>query len=182
VLRQGVGYLVRQNMEALSDGSQDAAVLDPATIDWSAVAAGRLALRLRQRPGDQNMMGQIKFMFPNRLGVYLHDTPFKALFAGVQRAESSGCVRLADAPRLAQWLAPDAAGRLGEAGEPEHRVDLPEPVPVYIVYFTVAADSGGVRLRDDIYGRDAALLAQIDDAPSAGTRAPAEGAVWVAGR
>jgi murein L,D-transpeptidase YcbB/YkuD len=173
VLRQGVGYLESQNMEVLADGSPDAAVLDPATVDWPAVAAGRAVLRLRQRPGEQNMMGQIKFMFPNRLGVYLHDTPFKALFAGARRAESAGCVRLADAARLAQRLAPEAARQLGAAGPPEHRVDLPEPIAVYIVYFTAGPDPDGLHLREDIYGRDAALLAQIDGRSAATGVSPA---------
>ncbi|MFL5296903.1 MAG: L,D-transpeptidase family protein [Phenylobacterium sp.] len=165
VLRQGVSYLTGQNMEVLSDWSPQAVALDPTQVDWAAVAAGDVALRVRQRPGGQNMMGKVKFIFPNPLGVYLHDTPLKALFAGARRTESAGCVRLADAPRLARWLAPDAARRLDEPGEPETRVDLPTPIPVYLVYFTVAPSPDGqaVVTRKDIYGRDAVLTAGLRD-------------------
>jgi len=163
VLREGTGYLEAQNMEVLSDWSADAVAVDPNVIDWAAVAAGRTVLRMRQRPGGQNMMGHIKFMFPNRLGVYLHDTPLRGFFAQAQRTESAGCVRLGDAPRLAQWLAPAAAAELDAPGAPEQRVDLPEPTPVYIVYFTAAPAAGGVEIRKDIYGRDPPLLAQLAD-------------------
>jgi murein L,D-transpeptidase YcbB/YkuD len=157
VLRRGLGYLAERQMEALSDWSETAQVLDPSTIDWAAVAGGRQTLRMRQRPGAQNMMGQIKFMFPNQLGVYLHDTPLKGLFHDGRRAESAGCVRLADAPRLAARLAPEAAVRLDASGLPEERVDLPSAVPVYLVYFTVAP-SPGQPPREDIYHRDPPLL------------------------
>ena len=80
------------------------------------------------------MMGRIKFMMPNELGIYLHDTPHHDLFARADRRLSSGCVRLEDAPRLARWL---FGGRVPRpTGAAEQRVDLPEPVPVYIAYFT----------------------------------------------
>ena len=155
VVRGGVGELQAQNMEVLSDWSADAYVLDPADVDWSAVAAGRIQVRVRQKPDQRNMMGQIKFMFPNRLGIYLHDTPLKSLFAGRERTESAGCVRLADAPRLARWLAPDAAAQVGAVGEPEQRFDLPVPTPVYITYFTAFPGPEGLAVRKDIYNRDA---------------------------
>src|SRR5205085_6234693 len=116
VLKQGLGYFRGQDFEALSDWTDEAAVLDPATIDWRAVAAGRQALRVRQRPGPSNMMGEVKFMFPNDLGVYLHDTPNKALVQEAVRNFSSGCVRLEDARRLARWLMGPAAAQVGAPG------------------------------------------------------------------
>src|SRR3546814_6023507 len=90
--------------EALSDWTANASVLDPANIDWSAIAQGRENVRVRQLPGRNNAMGRMKFMFPNDLGIYLHDTPDKSLFSEKERQFSSGCVRLEDAPRLAKWL------------------------------------------------------------------------------
>ena len=90
------------------------------------------------------MMGRIKFMMPNDLGVYLHDTPLRHFFARADRRISSGCVRLEDAPRLARWLfRPAAAARAARA---EQRVDLPEAVPVYITYLTALPSRGGDRV------------------------------------
>lgn len=165
VLRYGAAWLDSQNMEALSDWSEDARVLSPDEVDWAAVASGQQMLRVRQRPGPHNMMGRVKFMFPNRLGVYLHDTPLRQYFAEKTRTESSGCVRLADAPKLARWLMGPKADLVGRPGAPETRVDLSRPVPVYILYFTAAPTEHGLSFRRDIYHRDAPLEASL--APAA---------------
>nr|WP_255500758.1 L,D-transpeptidase family protein [Caulobacter sp. 17J80-11] len=173
VLSEGVGYLERQRMELLSDWSDDAHVIAPSEVDWPAVAAGRRSLRVRQLPGPGNMMGQVKLMFPNPYGVYLHDTPAKELFGKAQRNFSSGCVRLEDAPRLARRLLGPAAPAIASGGVPEQRVDLAEPVPVYILYLTAAPGSWGVEFRPDVYGRDPALVAALarPSAPSVRTAA-----------
>ncbi|HEV2362907.1 MAG TPA: L,D-transpeptidase family protein [Caulobacteraceae bacterium] len=161
MLRGGPGALARQDLQAVSSPSADAAVIDPASIDWAAVAAGTGAVFLRQPPGPANMMGQIKFVFPNPLGIYLHDTPSKGLFEARQRDFSHGCVRLQDAPRLAAWLfgrplAPPP-GR-----PPEDRVALAPPVPVYIVYLTAWPGPDGLVFWPDIYHRDPSLLASME--------------------
>ena len=162
VLRQGLAYFRAQHLEALSDWSDQAKPLDPKKIDWRAVAAGRRELRVRQLPGPDNMMGQVKFMFPNELGVYLHDSPLRRFFAGDERLASAGCVRLEDASRLARWLLGEAAVAVGELpGPPETRVDLAEPVPVYMLYLTAAPTTEGLSLRKDIYRRDAPLIAEL---------------------
>lgn len=83
-------YLPRRNYEVLAGGR----VVDPASVDWSGVNLNQV--RIRQRPGSGNALGQIKFMFPNRHAVYLHDTPSKSLFARSARAFSHGCVRVQD--------------------------------------------------------------------------------------
>ncbi|HSV02836.1 MAG TPA: L,D-transpeptidase family protein [Phenylobacterium sp.] len=166
VLRYGTSYLASQNMEVLSDWTPNATVLPPASVDWRAVASGARILRVRQRPGDGNMMGQVKFVFPNQLGVYLHDTPLRQFFAQARRTESAGCVRLADAPRLARWLLGDDARLLTEPGEPEERVNLPEPVPVYIVYLTASPGPQGLVFHPDVYRRDAKLEASLTKARS----------------
>jgi murein L,D-transpeptidase YcbB/YkuD len=154
-------YLESQDMEALSDWTPDARVLSPSEINWPAVASGRQVLRVRQRPGINNMMGQVKFVFPNHFGVYLHDSPLRRYFAQTRRAESAGCVRLEDAPRLARWLIPDRVSELALPGLPESRLDLAEPIPVYIVYLTVAPENDSLAFRPDIYQRDPALMARL---------------------
>ncbi len=159
VLRQGVDYLRRARYEVLADWSEDAEAVDPSTIDWRAVAAGRKELAVRQLPGPANSMGAMKFMFPNSRGIYLHDTPNKDLFGRDDRRQSAGCVRLENAPALARWL----FGRAVRAPstDPEHNLDLPAPVPVYITYLTAAVEGDRVAFREDIYGRDRVLLAQL---------------------
>jgi murein L,D-transpeptidase YcbB/YkuD len=154
VLKSGPGLLRRENMELLSDWSDRPRVISASQVNWRSVASGKTSLRMRQRPGGSNVMGAMKFMLPNRLGIYLHDFPDKSLFARADRRISSGCVRLEDAPRLARFL---FGGRVPRpAGPaPEQRVDLPEPVPVYITYLTALPDPArGVALQRDVYARD----------------------------
>ena len=136
----------------LSDWSDEARVVDPKSVDWQAIQDGRSEARVRQLPGPNNAMGQIKFMFPNALGVYLHDTPDKALLRETGRTFSAGCVRVEDAPRLARWLFGKPI--VAKSKKPEQRIDLPQPVPVYITYMTIAADKGALVSRPDVYGRD----------------------------
>lgn len=152
VLREGVGALERQRMEVLSDWSTSAVPVDPRSVDWPAVAQGRVALRLRQKPGPRNGMGSVKFMMPNKRGIYLHDTPDRADFRHEHRLKSAGCVRVEDAERLARWLGVSARDQ-----GPEQRVALATPVPIYLVYRTVALENGRLVERPDVYGLDRAV-------------------------
>ena len=167
VLRHGLDYLAARRMEILSDWSDQPRVVDPATVDWAAVAAGRQTLRMRQLPGPDNMMGAVKLMLPNSLGVYLHDTPDKTVFNYAERTFSAGCVRLSNAMGLARRLLGGDPSAQPD-GPPEQRVDLPEPIPVYIAYFTAMPHAGGIALAQDIYRRDAPLLAELDAKAPAG--------------
>ena len=150
---RGPRVLTEERLQILSDWTDQARPLDPRRVDWRAVAAGRRLVNMRQLPGPQNMMGRVKFMLPNDLGVYLHDTPHRELFARADRRESSGCVRLEDAQRLGRWL---FDGRMPQAnGTPEQQVDLPRPIPVYITYLTVLpTGNGGLVFQRDAYRRD----------------------------
>jgi murein L,D-transpeptidase YcbB/YkuD len=151
-VRRGPGAIAGERLQVLSDWSPQARVLQPRGVNWPAVASGKRYVQLRQLPGPQNMMGRIKFMMPNDLGVYLHDTPLRDLFAGADRRQSSGCVRLEDAQRLGRWLFGGAVPR--GSGAAEQRVDLPEAVPVYITYLTALPTGDGVIFLPDPYGRD----------------------------
>lgn len=161
VLQQGLTYLTDRNYEVLSDWGDDAVTLNPSDVDWQAVAAGKQQVRLRRGPGPWNSMGDMKFMLPNDFGIYLHDVPqpTKAAFAKDDRAISNGCVRLEDAKRLQKWV---FGGTVPVAsGEPDQRVDLPRPIPVYMTYFTAVPAGGGIVFRTDFYGRDEPLLARV---------------------
>ena len=137
VLRLGTSYLQRQGYEVVTAFGKSGRVLAPESVDWRAVAEGREKVLVRQRPGPRNSMGEVKFNIPNSHGIYLHDTPRKALFAEDNRSLSHGCVRLEDAPRLARWLLgrdPDA-----EDAGPEEHVPVPGGVPIVITYLDPAA-------------------------------------------
>src|SRR6476620_3216767 len=94
VLDQGLGYLKSKGYQVLSPSGE---MLDPAKVDWRAVAAGTESVQVRQLPGPANSMGRMKFGFANSADIYLHDTPSKDLFAQDDRNLSHGCVRLEDA-------------------------------------------------------------------------------------
>ena len=160
VLEHGLIYLIERDYEVLSDWTEDATLLDPATVDWQAVADGSVTVRLRRGPGPWNSMGDMKFMIPNAFGIYLHDVPDpeKHMFAEDKRWISNGCIRLEDADRLLKWAFGEPPVPSGEA---EERVDVPDPVPVYITYFTVAPAKQGVAFRPDRYDRDEKLLARV---------------------
>ncbi|MBA3526919.1 MAG: L,D-transpeptidase family protein [Sphingomonas sp.] len=159
VVKQGVGYLREKGYEVLSDWGEDPTVVDPSTIDWKAVADGTTPIRVRQLPGPENAMGRMKFMFPNKEGVYLHDTPEKELLSEAARLFSGGCVRLEDAPRLARWLWGRDLNPTGAAAE--QNVGLPTPIPVYLTYLTAVPSGSQLTFFDDIYGRDASRVAQL---------------------
>ena len=161
VLKQGMKYLDELGYQVLDDWTENPRIIDPKTIDWKAVADGKVELKIRQLPGPHNSMGRIKFMFPNDAGVYLHDNPERELFEQAARLYSGGCVRLEDAWRLSKWL----FGRdlTWEGAGTEEPVALTYPVPVYITYLTALpnGDEGSIAYFDDVYGRDAAKLANL---------------------
>ncbi|MCX9146966.1 L,D-transpeptidase family protein [Erythrobacter sp. WG] len=144
VRREGTGVLARRRYVLCADW-RSTGRLDPAAVDWRAVAEGRAGVWVRQLPGGRNMMGAVKFMLPNYMGIYLHDTLDKSLIQRADRRLSSGCVRAEDAARLARWL----FGReiVGSDPLPDKRIDLAEPVPVFITRLTTGVENGRVRFR-----------------------------------
>jgi L,D-transpeptidase YcbB len=108
---------------------------------------------VRQRPGPHNMMGTVKFMLPNPLGIYLHDTPMRGLFGDASRTDSAGCVRLQHPARLGAWMFGQKQA-FDSKGAPDQRVNLPTPVPVYILYLTAQPGADGISYPPDIYSRD----------------------------
>jgi murein L,D-transpeptidase YcbB/YkuD len=166
VVKQGRAYLNRQGYEVLSNWGDHAKVIDPMTIDWKAVVAGQIHVRMRQKTGPSNSMGKMKFMFPNKQGIWLHDTPEKDVLDEADRLDSNGCVRLADAQRLARWLFGRTLKTKGT--RPEQKVALNDKVPVYITYLTAVPSGSSIVFFDDVYGRDSRRMA---DAGSAATMA-----------
>lgn len=165
-IRKDLGYLAKRHMRVLTADKRE---VDPATVDWRRYSGRNLPYLIRQDPGPENALGQVKFMFPNAHAVYLHDTPERKIFLRAERAFSSGCIRIEDAHRLATLL-------LGAEGRSEsevealfaetatRRVPLARPVPILIYYWTVAIeDDGDVLFKPDLYDRDAEVLAALDN-------------------
>lgn len=156
-LRRNPAKVAGQNIRVL-DGST---VVDATAVDWSQVTPANFPYRLRQDPGAANPLGRVKFLFPNRYDVYLHDTSKPGLFERSQRTFSHGCIRVSRPLELAQYLlrhdpkwTREAIDAAAEAGR-ERVVPLTEEVPVHILYWTAWVDEHGVlQLRNDVYQRD----------------------------
>jgi len=117
--------------------------------------------RVRQRPGRDNALGLVKFLFPNEHNVYMHDTPQKSLFGRAQRDFSHGCIRVANPIGLAEFVLGWDRARIVDAmqrGRDNRWVPVEQPIPVYLLYSTAVVDeSGRLFFFEDIYGHDAEL-------------------------
>ncbi len=162
-LRQDAGYLLRQNIHVLRGGSR----IDPYSVNWNAISPAAFPFRLRQDPGTKNALGRIKFMFPNRFNVYIHDTPAKSLFSKSKRVFSHGCIRVENPPELAEVLLKEQGWSLNKvnsaiAARKKRVVNLKEPIPVHITYLTAWVNKdGSTHFREDVYGRDKRLAAAL---------------------
>jgi murein L,D-transpeptidase YcbB/YkuD len=172
-VRKDPGYLAEKGMKVFQGWGADTKEIDPNSVDWSKVTAATFNYRFRQDPGPVNSLGRVKFMFPNKFDVYLHDTPARELFQKTARAFSSGCIRIEKPVELAEYLL---------RGDPrwnrdailnaidrrvEQTVQLREAVPVHLLYWTAWVDAAGmVHFREDIYGRDRPLADALAEKPA----------------
>lgn len=145
--------------------------IDRATVDFTKYTTRSFPYAMRQPPSQSNALGLVKFMFPNKYNIYLHDTPAKNLFGREARAYSHGCIRLADPFDFAYaLLKPQTADPQGFfqsklATGRETQVNLETPVPVHIIYRTAFADDRGeMQYRRDVYGRDARIWNALSQA------------------
>lgn len=154
------GYIDNNNYDLLYNGTP----VSPWQVDWAQVSPSNFPFRVRQRPGPGNALGQIKFLFPNKHDVYLHDTPSKSLFARDFRAYSHGCVRVQNPMEFADALManePNISRASLEAmfGSSERWVNPEAQIPVHIAYFTVRVEAdGSLRSFGDVYGHNAKLI------------------------
>lgn len=154
-------------------------IVSRSTIDFQRYSPGNFPYELVQPPMKDNPLGLVKFMFPNKNNIYLHDTPEKELFANASRAFSHGCVRLAKPYQFAYHLLaeqvddPKGVFESTLATGLETTIDLREPVPIHLVYQTAWIDTlGAVNYRPDVYGRDIKILRAL---LSAGVKVKAMG-------
>jgi len=143
-LKSDPGYLKRNDME------------------WAQEAGNRV---VRQRPGPQNSLGLVKFLFPNDFDIYLHDTNQRSFFGRSARAASHGCIRLERPADLASYVLgwpADSVRAAMDSGRNDRTVVLAQRVPVYIVYFTAYARDSELYFAEDVYGRDDRLKSRVD--------------------
>lgn len=168
MLLQNPGALGRQGIVMTDISGQK---VDPSEIDFTQYSTSDFPFDLKQPPGSANALGKVKFMFPNKFNVYLHDTPSKSLFGRDIRAFSHGCVRVQRPMDLAYFLlAPQSDDPEGLfnghlKSRRETQVDLVTPIPVYLVYHTVwVTAQGRVNYRLDPYGRDKLVFEALEKA------------------
>lgn len=159
-------YLQNKNMVVLN---QQGKQIDIATIDWSQYPGKGFPYLIRQQPGPNNALGRVKFIFPNKHSVYLHDTPSKSGFKRAERAFSSGCIRVQNPFHFAELLLADKPGwdrakiDAVVGSRKTTRVNLSKPLTVMLLYWTAAVDNERrVVFKQDIYDRDGAVLVGLD--------------------
>ncbi len=170
-VRKNIHYLARHSYE-LVDLARNEVIADPSAINWSKLNMKKIPFRVRQKPGPENQLGTVKFMFPNQFSVYLHDTPADSLFEKQNRTDSHGCVRVEDAVKLAGYVLDKQEGWGDDeileaiAADPTKdmtptSVYLKEPVPVYLLYLTAFVRDGVLHFRDDPYRKDRRVMSRM---------------------
>ena len=152
IAKEGQAFMDRNGYVLLTSFGPNGQPLPLSSVDWKAVAAGTTKVFIRQKPNGINSMGKMKFPFPNREGIYLHDTPKKDYFSLANRAKSNGCIRLEDYRRFANWLFGRDVAAVGS--DPEQPISMPRGVPVYVTYLTMVPDANGMATFADRYGWD----------------------------
>jgi Uncharacterized protein conserved in bacteria len=157
-LRKNPGFLKENNMRVFKENMKE---VNPDEVDWSKVTAKGSAYKFRQDPGDLNALGKVKFAFPNKCVMYLHDSLARELFEEEKRDLGHGCIRLGKPLNFAHYLLAenkgwDAQQIMDTVNESQIKnVKLARPVDLYILYQTVFVNTDGVlQFRNDIYNLD----------------------------
>jgi len=164
-LKKDPGYLAAKHMEVMDRNGK---ILNSANIDWNQYSAGNFPFIIRQKAGPWNALGEVKFIFPNKYSVYLHDTPSRGLFNRQDRAFSHGCIRTEDKWGLLMSLMDDPEvwnmdkiNEILKSGKTT-TINLPKPINIYLIYLTAAVDQdNNLMFMKDIYKRDKAVLSAI---------------------
>lgn len=165
-IKKDLNYLEENNYSLFEyKGNNNLERVEPEEVDWSEIDKDNFNYLLRQNPGDENALGRVKFMFPNKFSVYLHDTPGRNLFSENERSFSSGCIRIEKPVDLAEYLLSDQEKwnrqnieKEMEKNE-EKTIYLNKPIKIYLQYNTAWVDSlGNLNFREDIYNRDKKII------------------------
>lgn len=168
-LRENPDYLNSKGMELITLAGGKPRTIDPLAVDWNSLTPAELGkLRMVQIPGAHNPLGRIRVLMPNVYNIYLHDTNQPEYFSRAGRAESSGCVRMSEPEKMAEFILKDRKGwraedmgKLYESGVTQD-LSISRPIPVHMLYYTVwVAEGGRVVYGNDLYGYDGRLLKQL---------------------
>jgi len=175
LIQKNPDYLAQNRFQVFQGWGSGRKKVDAKTVDWARVTAENLPYNFRQEAGPMNELGRVKFMFPNKFDVYLHDTPWRGLFARTAREFSHGCLRIEKPIELAEYLLRDDPRWTRESilaaidKNVDRVVRLPQPIAVHLLYWTAWVDGdGSVQFRNDIHGWDrkqAEALAKKRGAP-----------------
>jgi L,D-transpeptidase YcbB len=164
LIQQDTSFLRRNNFDVLDNKGN---ALQPNSLDWRGFSKNYFPVLLRQREGEENALGIIKFSFDNPYAVFLHDTNAKRLFKSKVRAFSHGCIRMEKAVDLAHYL---ITGDLNKRSkylerflkeESQHWVELQRPIPIFVRYYTCVLENGRLRYHNDIYQRDRVISGRL---------------------
>jgi murein L,D-transpeptidase YcbB/YkuD len=164
-LKKDSTYLEKNHMVLLDSKGN---LVPTSNLDMKNLSASRFPYLVRQEPGSWNALGEMKFMFPNKYDIYLHDTPSKSLFSKASRAYSHGCIRVSKPKDLAVKLLEGTeydSKKIDKiiATHETTRVNLPEPIDILLMYWTCGIDrNGNLFFVPDIYERDQAALRELD--------------------
>ncbi len=160
-LQEDPDYLAARNFKAYNGWSKNRKEIDPFDIDWYQYdEESDLPFSFVKQPGRGNPLGRVKFMFPNRYAVYMHDTNEKKLFKRSVRAYSHGCIRLHKPQKMLEFIADHYMDKSYEElrkmmkNSENTSLQMKERIPVYIRYYTAWVNEDGVNFRNDIYGYD----------------------------
>lgn len=165
-IKKNPAYLETKRLQVLTGSGN---VVNPDTVDWNKYTANNFPYQLRQTPGPHNALGQVKFIFPNKHFVFIHDTSSRSNYERTTRTFSSGCIRVENPLKLAELLLEEKPGwdrsridKIIDGGKTQ-RINMDQKIPVLLFYWTVAVEEDGiVRFKEDPYGRDDRVLASLD--------------------
>jgi len=169
-IKKDSNYLKDKSIRIFENWEDDAKEVNPESIDWNTVTKKNFVYKLRQDPANSNALGRVKFIFPNKFSIYLHDTPARTLFDKTKRTFSSGCIRIEKPMELAAYLLTDNSKWTYEKltaavdSKKTRTILLSDPINIHILYWTAWVDKNGiVNFRDDIYGRDRQLNIALNE-------------------
>lgn len=172
-VKKDITYLDRKRIKVIEYWQRQERLVNPAKVNWSRLNEENLRYYFRQDYGPGNALGRVKFMFPNKFDIYLHDTPERHLFKRTRRTFSHGCIRIARPVALAEYLLKedlrwDRQKILAEIGKGKRQIlRLKEPIDVHILYLTAWVDRHGeMQFRPDIYEGDAVLTQAMREKPA----------------
>lgn len=170
-LRSDPEYLRDKGMELIMGHGSDAMTIDPVSIDWSEISENDMKFfSMVQTPGGHNPLGRVRVLMPNRYNIYLHDTNMKRYFEKATRALSSGCVRMKEPEKMADFIMKDRSGwnddskgALFQTGKMKD-LYVKDPIPVYLLYYTVwVNDDDRIVYGRDLYGHDKKLMKMLSN-------------------